>query len=594
MSGGDGRGPGNSGPGHNGGKSSGNTKGTAGKGDHSSGGGTHPDRGPGWGTTHTPDGDIHNYNPGVFGGGGNKPGGIGGNSGNHSGGTRHGKPSGMAVAFGVPAVLGPSAGDFGFALSAEAVSAAMTEAFGLLKGPFKFGLWGVALYGILPGEMAKDDPKMMSKIVTSLPADTVTGTPASALPLQQATVGVKQRVVDVVKDQRQHIAVVAGLPMSVPVVDAKPTKRPGVFSASVPGLPDLQVSVTRGVPVAKTRPKGVTPEKGVSRPAGFTAGGSSHDAVIRFPKESGQKPVYVSVTDVLTSGQVKQRQEEENRRQREWDAMHPVEVAGREYEKAKTALDAENRNISARQAELGRLKNTPEGLTLRDAKAHPLISKERKFVRVIGYSGGGATFDVEAIIDNQEKPGQLIKFGGTGYVTNILQFGKVTAPTEDGEKVGNAIRTELIAAYNKLRQRLIARQAGINNAQLALNAALESRRQKEKKKKNAENKLNDEKNKPRKGTKDYGHDYHPVPKTEDIKGLGELKRGDPQTPKQGGGGKRARWYGDKKRKIYEWDSRHGELEGYRASDGEHLGAFDPKTGKQVKGPDPKRNIKKYL
>ncbi|MGZ0700354.1 MULTISPECIES: colicin E3/pyocin S6 family cytotoxin, partial [Enterobacteriaceae] len=24
------------------------------------------------------------------------------------------------------------------------------------------------------------------------------------------------------------------------------------------------------------------------------------------------------------------------------------------------------------------------------------------------------------------------------------------------------------------------------------------------------------------------------------------------------------------------------------------GAFDPKTGKQVKGPDPKRNIKKYL
>nr|WP_181961248.1 colicin E3/pyocin S6 family cytotoxin [Klebsiella pneumoniae] len=26
----------------------------------------------------------------------------------------------------------------------------------------------------------------------------------------------------------------------------------------------------------------------------------------------------------------------------------------------------------------------------------------------------------------------------------------------------------------------------------------------------------------------------------------------------------------------------------------HLGAFDPKTGKQVKGPDPKRNIKKYL
>ncbi|MGT0675138.1 colicin E3/pyocin S6 family cytotoxin, partial [Shigella sonnei] len=26
----------------------------------------------------------------------------------------------------------------------------------------------------------------------------------------------------------------------------------------------------------------------------------------------------------------------------------------------------------------------------------------------------------------------------------------------------------------------------------------------------------------------------------------------------------------------------------------HLGSFDPKTGKQLKGPDPKRSIKKYL
>ncbi len=51
---------------------------------------------------------------------------------------------------------------------------------------------------------------MMSKIMTSLPADAVTETPASTLPLDQATVRVRQRVVDVVKDERQHIAVVAG------------------------------------------------------------------------------------------------------------------------------------------------------------------------------------------------------------------------------------------------------------------------------------------------------------------------------------------------------------------------------------------------
>lgn len=99
---------------------------------------------------------------------------------------------------------------------------------------------------------------------------------------------------------------------------------------------------------------------------------------------------------------------------------------------------------------------------------------------------------------------------------------------------------------------------------------------------------------PRRGVTDYGHDYHPAPKKEEIKGLGELQESRKKTPKQGGGGRRDRWIGDKGRKIYEWDSQHGELEGYRASDGSHLGAFDPKTGKQVKGPDPKRNIKKYL
>ncbi|MGN7973368.1 S-type pyocin domain-containing protein [Serratia sp. 22264] len=98
----------------------------------------------------------------------------------------------------------------------------------------------------------------------------------------------------------------------------------------------------------------------------------------------------------------------------------------------------------------------------------------------------------------------------------------------------------------------------------------------------------------RKGVKEKGHDYHPAPKTQDIKGLGELKDTKPKTPRQGGGGKRERWLGDKGRKIYEWDYQHAEVEGYRASDGQHIGAFDPKTGEQLKPADPKRNIKKYL
>ncbi|WP_319951477.1 colicin-like bacteriocin tRNase domain-containing protein, partial [Klebsiella pneumoniae] len=64
------------------------------------------------------------------------------------------------------------------------------------------------------------------------------------------------------------------------------------------------------------------------------------------PKETGQKPVYVSVTDVLTPAQVKQRQEEEKRRQQAWDAAPPEEGLKRDYDKAKAELDAEDKNIA--------------------------------------------------------------------------------------------------------------------------------------------------------------------------------------------------------------------------------------------------------
>ncbi|MHC7199099.1 colicin-like bacteriocin tRNase domain-containing protein [Klebsiella pneumoniae] len=561
MSGGDGRGPGNSGLGHNGGQASGNVNGTSGKGGPSSGGGTDPNSGPGWGTTHTPNGDIHNYNPGEFGNGGSKPGGNGGNSGNHSGSSGGGQSSATAMAFGLPALATPGAEGLALSVSGDALSAAVADVLAALKGPFKFGLWGIAIYGVLPSEIAKDDPKMMSKIVTSLPADTVTETPVSSLPLDQATVSVTKRVADIVKDERQHIAVVTGRPMSVPVVDAKPTKRPGVFSVSIPGLPSLQVSVPKGVPAAKAPPKGIIAEKGDSRPAGFTAGGNSREAVIRFPKESGQKPVYVSVTDVLTPAQVKQRLEEEKRRQQAWDAAHPEEGLKREYDKAKAELDAEDKNIATLNSRIASTEKAIPG-------ARAAVQEADKKVK-----------EAEANKDDFVTYNPPHEYG-SGWQDQVRYLDKDIQ--NQNEKLKDA-QTSL----NEMNESLSRDKA-------ALSGAMESRKQKEKKAKDAENKLNEEKKKPRKGTKDYGHDYFPDPKTEDIKGLGELKEGKPKTPKQGGGGKRARWYGDKKRKIYEWDSQHGELEGYRASDGEHLGAFDPKTGKQVKGPDPKRNIKKYL
>ncbi|EPG6481575.1 colicin-like bacteriocin tRNase domain-containing protein [Klebsiella pneumoniae] len=516
MSGGDGRGPGNSGLGHNGGQASGNVNGTSGKGGPSSGGGTDPNSGPGWGTTHTPNGDIHNYNPGEFGNGGSKPGGNGGNSGNHSGSSGGGQSSATAMAFGLPALATPGAEGLALSVSGDALSAAVADVLAALKGPFKFGLWGIAIYGVLPSEIAKDDPKMMSKIVTSLPADTVTETPVSSLPLDQATVSVTKRVADIVKDERQHIAVVTGRPMSVPVVDAKPTKRPGVFSVSIPGLPSLQVSVPKGVPAAKAPPKGIIAEKGDSRPAGFTAGGNSREAVIRFPKESGQKPVYVSVTDVLTPAQVKQRLEEEKRRQQAWDAAHPEEGLKREYDKAKAELDAEDKNIATLNSRIASTEKAIPG-------ARAAVQEADKKVK-----------EAEANKDDFVTYNPPHEYG-SGWQDQVRYLDKDIQ--NQNEKL-KAAQTSL----NEMNESLSRDKA-------ALSGAMESRKQKEKKAKDAENKLNEEKKKPRKGTKDYGHDYFPDPKTEDIKGLGELKEGKPKTPKQGGGGKRARWYGDKKRKM---------------------------------------------
>ena len=90
------------------------------------------------------------------------------------------------------------------------------------------------------------------------------------------------------------------------------------------------------------------------------------------------------------------------------------------------------------------------------------------------------------------------------------------------------------------------------------------------------------------------HDYHSPPETEEITGFSGLKEAKKKTPKQGGGGLRSRWIDAKGRTIYEWDSLHGELEAYLASDGSHLGSFDHTTGEQIDPPKKKRSIKKYL
>ncbi|XP_031787234.1 colicin-E6-like [Nasonia vitripennis] len=96
----------------------------------------------------------------------------------------------------------------------------------------------------------------------------------------------------------------------------------------------------------------------------------------------------------------------------------------------------------------------------------------------------------------------------------------------------------------------------------------------------------------RKGQTPPGQSYHPPPQTKDITGIPGLESQKRKTPVQGGGGLRSRWQDSKGKNVYEWDSRHGELEKYRKSDGKHMGSFDPKTGNQNKVPDPKKNMDK--
>ncbi|MEB0203974.1 colicin E3/pyocin S6 family cytotoxin [Pseudomonas sp. CCC3.1] len=101
-------------------------------------------------------------------------------------------------------------------------------------------------------------------------------------------------------------------------------------------------------------------------------------------------------------------------------------------------------------------------------------------------------------------------------------------------------------------------------------------------------------NVPRKGVTERGHSYHSPPETEEIVAFPGIKSIPGKTPREGGGSYRRRWIDEKGRRIYEWDSQHGELEVYRASDGSHLGSYDPITGEQNDLPKKNRNIKKYL
>lgn len=262
----------------------------------------------------------------------------------------------------------------------------------------------------------------------------------------------------------------------------------------------------------------------------------------------------------------------------EWSTLYPLEAALLELEEAKKRLADIDKQYQAQVAVINKLKATPEGLALADPVKNPLIYKQDS---------------KQLKITKQE-----VKFNDKELLKAILSrpndYPNIVVQKLAKESIKGPQLFAVAALLSALCDSILKTHAQIEDAKKKLAPILESRKKAEGKKKAAEDKVKIEQDKKRQGVREKGHDYHPAPKTEEIKGLGELKRGKDKTPKQGGGGTRKRWIGDKGRKIYEWDYQHGEIEGYRASDGQHLGAFDPKTGNQLKPADPKRNIKKYL
>ncbi|HEJ7946959.1 TPA: DUF637 domain-containing protein [Serratia liquefaciens] len=127
--------------------------------------------------------------------------------------------------------------------------------------------------------------------------------------------------------------------------------------------------------------------------------------------------------------------------------------------------------LNDRRRELDSARQHPDTLSLFNVGAHPITSSSSRFVSVPSYSGGGANYDASALIDNQAHLDRLLQEGGRAFVNNVLQWGDVSAPTQDGVKVGNAIKESTIEEYDKIRQRLIDRQNAVNNAQNAFTTA---------------------------------------------------------------------------------------------------------------------------
>ncbi|CAM3712457.1 colicin-like bacteriocin tRNase domain-containing protein [Xenorhabdus thuongxuanensis] len=389
---------------------------------------------------------------------------------------------------------------------------------------------------------------------------------------------VVQPVVDT-KNQQRQMAIIRN-PTSVPVVKAERTSTHFIsndYTAQVvAGMKPMVIQIDS----AKTnvsKNQSVVPTPAVEVFSSALMSDTSH-AIIDF--DGKHEPIYISVSKTPTVEEEKKQLEEAKKREQEWYAAHPLLAATLELHEAQTEFTNIDSVYQDKQNHLNQLLNSPEGLTLSDPVKNPLVFQQNEFQRNF--------IRKEVKINDRSLINILLTRGETPYLKETV----ARTEKEPGYRSETLLATQ--SFYLQLGVRLVNAHRNIEQTKRDLAPLMESRNKAESKKKEKEQKVSEEKEKQRKGVQQDGHKYYPAPKTEDIKGLGELRKGPAKTPKQGSGGKRARWIGEKGRRIYEWDSQHGELEGYRASNGEHLGSFDPKTGNQLKPADLTRNIKKYL
>ncbi|WP_227727288.1 colicin-like bacteriocin tRNase domain-containing protein [Yersinia proxima] len=429
-------------------------------------GGPGSNRGQGWGTSQTPYGAIHHYSPSQFGHGGQRGGGRGGDRSSQAAPANLAQRPELQVAIvpGVAVPLSLVAGEWGFTLLqpkvvAAALDLALTRMamFAVDAAPYIGRFAGVVGMLLAPSEIAKDDMSVTRRTVVTLPADRITTMPFAQLPTQPSVVA-DVRLHDVVQEGVQKIAVVKSKyePITVPVVQAKFTARPGVFTAQIlNGMPPIHIHVdTSSSPPTAAQPTGVREVRDSPVTQVFSPlGSNSHDAIIYFPAEANTDPVYISVTTVLTPVQIKQLEKENERIQAEWDAKYP-QVQQALFEKKRVI-----QTVAEKEEILHTVKETAEGKTFLNPEKFPMEE-----YLIVWFEYSKTTIKLDISINSAVARDYFLQKGPMGMYPLLYTVQSET----QGEQHA---RDTNIATLERIYRRLTTARDNINHAQHELNTA---------------------------------------------------------------------------------------------------------------------------